>query len=62
MDKRMICWCGKTHYNVVKEVIKHDFGFKLIKRPRIKTSKLSKLAGAGKKGVKVPNDMSVNGI
>jgi len=36
MDKRMICWCGKTHYNVVKEVAKFEFNYKLIKRPRIK--------------------------
>ena len=27
----MVCWCGMTHYNVIKEVIKFDYEFTLCK-------------------------------
>ena len=55
----MICWCGKTHYNVVKEVAKFEFNHKLIKRPKAK----KKVGGGGKGGgVTAPQEISIGGF
>ena len=35
-DRRMICWSSRTHYNIVKEVIKLDFNYHLTKNRRKK--------------------------